>query len=158
MTDNWALQISVKIPHDNDNYRDTLVNLRAATPEELDNLLSFVSGKSAEIGSAVQTIRGGSAVGQVFPGPGTQQVQPDAATAAVQQAQSPQWGTAPQQAPPQWAAPQQAGPAVATGPAPGCVHGPMTPQSGTKNGRAWSAHFCPTPKGTQGQCDPVWGK
>lgn len=153
MTDNWAIQISVKIPHDNDNYRDTLVNLRAETPEQLAALLAFVSGKSAEIGSAVADIRGGAVVGGAFPGPGTQTV----VTSPVPQdpwSQQPP----PAQAPPQWAQPQQ--PPVQQGgpPAPQCAHGAMTPRSGTKNGKAWSAHFCPTAKGTPGQCEPVWGK
>lgn len=57
----------------------------------------------------------------------------------------------------QQAAVQQPDPAPAPGaPGPVCKHGPMTPRSGNKNGRAWSAHFCPA-KGTPDQCDPVWG-
>lgn len=33
-----------------------------------------------------------------------------------------------------------------------CKHGEMQFRSGSKNGRAWSAFFCPTPKGTADQC------
>lgn len=58
----------------------------------------------------------------------------------------------------QQAAPQVPQQQAATPPGPSCQHGPMTFRSGNKNGKAWSAYFCPTPKGTPGQCDPVWNK
>jgi hypothetical protein len=41
-------------------------------------------------------------------------------------------------------------------PAPSCQHGQMTFRSGTKNGKDWSGYFCPTPRGTPGQCKPVF--
>jgi hypothetical protein len=56
------------------------------------------------------------------------------------------------------AAPAQAAPA---GSGPVCVHGPMVARSGGGAGtgkRAWSGHFCPTPKGTVGQCAPQFAK
>ena len=59
--------------------------------------------------------------------------------------------TAPTQQWPQAPAPQ-AGP-----PAAQCLHGAMVHRSGSKNGRDWSGNFCPTPKGTVGQCAPVFG-
>lgn len=41
---------------------------------------------------------------------------------------------------------------------PTCVHGARIHRSGVgKNGKPWSAWFCPTPKGTADQCDPEWG-
>lgn len=81
--------------------------------------------------------------------------------ANVQQAQ--QAATAPIGPATQYITGQQAAPQVpqqqaATPPGPSCQHGPMTFRSGNKNGKAWSAYFCPTPKGTPGQCPPVWGK
>lgn len=39
-----------------------------------------------------------------------------------------------------------------------CVHGAMTRRQGTKNGREWVGWFCPAPKGTQGQCSPIFEK
>jgi len=46
---------------------------------------------------------------------------------------------------------QQAAPAA--GPvAPVCQHGPMTYREGTSARGPWKAYFCPTPKGTPGQC------
>lgn len=148
MTDSFKLQISVKIPHDNDNYRDTMVNLRADTSGELDALLAYVQDKGAEIASAVTTLRAGANVGQAFAGPGTQAVPTEQG-----------WAQQPPPAagPPQWAPQQQAAP-TAGPPAPQCAHGAMTHRSGNKNGREWNAYFCPTPKGTPGQCDPQWVK
>ena len=35
-----------------------------------------------------------------------------------------------------------------------CKHGDMVYRSGSKNGRAWEAFFCPTPKNTPDQCRP----
>jgi hypothetical protein len=39
-----------------------------------------------------------------------------------------------------------------------CKHGEMVPRSGSKNGKPWSGHFCPTPQGTPDQCKPEFGK
>lgn len=149
MTENWKLQVSVKIPHDTDNYRDTLVNLRAETSAELDQLLAYVEQKGASIGSLVAAVRAGANVGTGIPGS-----QP--APPAPQQEQG--WAPPPQQGPPQWAGQQQAPAAAPQGaPGPSCVHGPMTFRSGQGKKGPWTAHFCPTPKGTPGQCEPVWG-
>ena len=40
--------------------------------------------------------------------------------------------------------------------APTCVHGPRTYRTGTSTRGPWAAWFCPTPKGTPGQCEPAW--
>lgn len=40
--------------------------------------------------------------------------------------------------------------------APECKHGAMTWRSGTGRKGEWQAYFCPTPKGTAGQCDPTF--
>jgi predicted RNase H-like HicB family nuclease len=37
-----------------------------------------------------------------------------------------------------------------------CNHGPMIGRKGTGAKGEWKGLFCPTPKGTAGQCDPVW--
>lgn len=56
----------------------------------------------------------------------------------------------------------QAAPAVPAPTAPQadakfCPHGQRTLYNGTKNGRAYTAFFCPLPKGHPDQCGPVWG-
>ena len=38
---------------------------------------------------------------------------------------------------------------------PTCAHGPRKWTTGQKNGKQWSAWFCPQPKG-QSQCSPQW--
>ena len=52
---------------------------------------------------------------------------------------------------PVWAAPPAAAPAGKQ-----CVHGERQFRSGVSasTGKPWSAHFCPTPKGTPDQCAP----
>lgn len=164
MSDNWKIQVSVKLPHDNDNYRDTLVNLRADTPEELATILGWVEGNAASITSAAQTIKASAGVAGAFPGPGTQNVQPGAVQHYQQAAAAPPeqgWPAPAQQGPPAWAgqqqAPAQAAPQAANQPpAPACAHGPMQYRE-SKPGAAktWKAWMCSAPKGP-GQCEPNW--
>lgn len=48
-------------------------------------------------------------------------------------------------------------PQAQAAPGPVCKHGPMQFRSGTgKNGKPWSAHMCPSPKGTPDACEPQW--
>ena len=58
--------------------------------------------------------------------------------------------------PAQWVAAPQAPVAVQSGPL--CQHGQMVLRNGTKNNRAWSGWFCPTPQGTPDQCSPQFNK
>lgn len=37
-----------------------------------------------------------------------------------------------------------------------CNHGPMVARKGNGAKGEWKGLFCPTPKGTVGQCEPVW--
>lgn len=37
-----------------------------------------------------------------------------------------------------------------------CTHGAMVGRKGNGAKGEWKGLFCPTPKGTVGQCDPVW--
>ena len=39
-----------------------------------------------------------------------------------------------------------------------CNHGPMIARKGTGAKGEWKGLFCPTPKGTAGQCEPIWLK
>lgn len=41
---------------------------------------------------------------------------------------------------------------------PSCQHGQRAPRSGASAKGPWKAWFCPTPKGTPGQCDATWVK
>lgn len=41
---------------------------------------------------------------------------------------------------------------------PRCTHGDMVRREGTSAKGPWGAFFCPTPKGTPGQCDPIFDK
>ena len=47
-------------------------------------------------------------------------------------------------------------PSFASAAIPSCQHGPRTPRGGVGAKGPWKAWFCPTPKGTPGQCDAVW--
>ena len=164
MSENWKLQVSVKLPHGPDNYRDTLINLRAESSAELAEILAWVEGNAATIASAAQTIHAQGQVAATFSGGGTVNVQPDpvqhyqqAAAAAPQAVQSqPGWGSAPQGPPPQWAGQQQA-PAQPSGPpAPACAHGAMVYKENKPGAqKTWKAWMCPAPKGP-GQCEPQW--
>lgn len=64
---------------------------------------------------------------------------------------------------PAWAAPQATGweqasppPAAANAAVPVCAHGPRTPRAGNGTNGPYKAWFCPTPKGTPGQCSPIF--
>lgn len=37
-----------------------------------------------------------------------------------------------------------------------CNHGPMIGRKGSGAKGEWKGLFCPTPKGTVGQCEPIW--
>jgi hypothetical protein len=50
------------------------------------------------------------------------------------------------------ATPTPAEPSVAAGPV--CVHGPRVRREGTSGRGPWVGWFCPTKKGTPGQCSP----
>lgn len=39
-----------------------------------------------------------------------------------------------------------------------CAHGVMVKRTGSSAKGEWRAFFCPTPKGTDGQCSPVFAK
>ena len=45
-------------------------------------------------------------------------------------------------------------PPAASGPT--CAHGAMTFRTGTGAKGPWKGYFCPSPKGTPNQCDPIF--
>lgn len=106
------------------------------------NLGGAVIATASALHSEYQTEKqGGNAVPAVV-----------AATGGTVVAETPTY-SAPTPTPAPSAPPVQA---AAPDAAPTCQHGAMSFKSGTsaKTGRAWQAWFCPTPKGTPGQCDP----
>lgn len=140
---NAKVQVNLK---SGEGFDATLVNVYAETPQELENLLRSV----AEYAPLIAEARGAVALAHgIEVKQGSVQVQQEPPTHQPEPPQS-GWGQPAQAAPPSFAQPNNAGPT--------CQHGPMVFRSGEKNGRQWSAHFCPTPKGTPGQCQPVFGK
>lgn len=136
MSENWRIQISPKLTD------GTLVNLRAETPDEAERILEWAINNAAKIGDAVKAVNAVSIVGAALGG----QVVPQQAP--------PQQGTWSQQGSQQ--APAFAQPQAPEGGGKVCIHGPMTLRNGVGKKGPWSAYFCPTAKGTPGQCAPEW--
>ena len=110
-----AIQLNFKIG-------SGLFNGYAQNPEQACSLLVWFRDNAADI-AATQALLEGVAVVTATP-------------PASQQAQSFPPGAQPAQSSYQQPAQQRpAGPGVT------CTHGPMTPRSGSKNGRDWSGHF-----------------
>lgn len=143
MSDDWFAQVSYKF-----GARDHMVNVRSDNPADLGNaakLLDWTALEQAAPENQQRTITAEQAVANVQNAfPGSQEVAPNFATFAGQVTQHVNNGAPLPQAP---AAP----------PAPTCMHGPRVHRSGNKNGKAWSAWFCPQPKGASDQCGPEWG-
>jgi hypothetical protein len=133
VSDDYAIQVSFKTP------TQTLINLRAADEAELSEYLDVLGRQLKTIGAVEQTLK---AMENIYAGMTPAEHLAKQATAPAQSA------------PARPAAAPQA--AQNAGDVPICEHGPMTPVSGVKNGRAWSGHFCPLPKGSPGQCAPVF--
>lgn len=148
MSDSFKIQQNVKVGND-------LINLRADNPGEFEEIANWVIANAGLLVN-VQTALGGVAAVAPLAGNVTKtHVQNDAPAQAVQQYSQPQaqsappsqgsWGQPQQQAPPSFANPATAAPA--------CQHGPMVYREGQSAKGPWKAYFCPTPKGTPGQCD-----
>lgn len=93
---------------------------------------------------AVQLAKGAGAAGPLVVAPTTTASTPSPAVAAP--------------APAGWDAPAAPAPApsFAAATVPTCAHGARTIRKGTSAKGPWVAAFCPTPKGTPGQCDPIF--
>lgn len=148
------IQVNIKT---SDRQDAALINVYAETGQELDGLLQEVIRLSPLIAQAKGAVSVGAsglvqsaAVVNTQPQQGQEppQTRPLTPYEQPQAAPAPQWSQQPPQQ--QFSQPATQGPV--------CQHGPMTHRSGSKNGRDWSGYFCPTPKGTPGQCDPVFGK
>jgi hypothetical protein len=115
MSDDYTIQYSVKTP------RDSMLNLRANTPEEFEKVAAWALQNSARFIDLETAIKG---VPAALAGNVTQvQVQP-----------APTYQQNAYQAPAN----------EPTGPGPSCVHGPMNFRSGTskKTGKPYSGWFC----------------
>lgn len=136
MTDNFVFQVSPKVG-------DTLVNIRSANPEQFEQALAWARDNAHKI---VETVTALQSVGQVPSLAGH-----TAGVSVHQDSASQDSGPVPWSQPQQQAAPSFSQPAQA---APVCRHGPMTFRQGTGAKGPWKGYFCPTPKGTPGQCPP----
>jgi len=107
----------------------TLINIYAANQADLEAQLTAIQDTASLIASVGSSLGTSSAVATV------------AAVAG---------GTV-------VSAPVAAAPAVSYGNN-ACKHGARTQRNGTnaKTGKPWVGYFCPTPKGTPDQCDPVF--
>jgi hypothetical protein len=121
-TEGTKFQINYKL-HDG-----TLINLYAATVQELETGLADIAMNAANIRATGSELSGG--------------VQAPAPTvAAVAQAFN--------------ATPVAAAP-VASGGANSCKHGAMSLRSGVGQKGPWSGYMCAAPKGAPDKCDTIW--
>lgn len=128
------LQINYKTPG------GTLINLYATDAAELDAQLSALSDRVPTIFAVEQAVTAGGHLAQ------GQALAPAPAQPAQTQASPPPVVNTPPQAAPSGAQQGQF-----------CQHGPRQYKEGTKkDGGTWKAWFCPSPKGTPDQCEPVW--
>jgi hypothetical protein len=128
--ENWKLQVSVKSPNGD------LINIRAASADELSVLLEGISDYSTQIAATSKMIAG------------AYNVAPLATTTST--VDTPPWATS---APAPQAAPSATGLSSPT-----CVHGSRKFLSGIskKNGKPYSMWVCPQPQGAE-QCAPTNG-
>jgi hypothetical protein len=122
-TEGTKFQVNYKL---NDG---TLINLYAATVQELEAGLADISMNALNIRATGAELNGGAAV----------------TVAAVAQQFN--------------ATPVQAAPAAAPAPSGGgntCKHGVMTLRSGVGQKGPWSGYMCAAPKGAPDKCDTIW--
>lgn len=124
MSDNWAVQVSVKTK------AGTLVNVRADTPEHLDQLLGQVMLRSEVLSSVERQL--------MEAGGHTQPTQP-VHRAKVDQPRADPWTTPQPEAQ-----------------VPSCPHGPRMWREGTsKAGNPYKMWKCTHPD-RAGECDPIY--
>lgn len=126
------------------NQKGTIITFRGDTAQELNTAISdFIDiGLEFAIANVESVLLGMAAPAQQDPVAVVAQ-----AFNATVVSETPTQGFAP--VPPPVATPTAAGTRV-------CNHGPMTVRKGMGAKGEWKGYFCPTPKGTAGQCDPQW--
>lgn len=128
----WTYQVSPKLPD------GTLVNIRGKEPFGFKKALEDVALLAPDIAATIAALTGTATLAKAGV----------TGTSAPQEPQASNgFGTQPAQPPAQ---PQA--------PAPQCQHGTRTHRKGNGSRGEWQAFFCPTEKGTVGQCDPLWLK
>ena len=128
MSEDYAIQFSVKTP------RDSLLNLRANTPDEFQAAVQWALSNAARFVDLETAIKGVPAA-----------LAANVTVTSVQPNNIPQpsYNVQPTNEPPQ-------GP-----PPPSCMHGPMNYKTGNKNGKTWQGYFCPE---SGSDCKPQWIK
>ena len=129
--ESWQFQASFKHGAD-------MVNVRGNNFDEFEsNLVAFEERGIGIVLSIQQKINAGNAVASVAPVAGSA---PVTATAPVEPN-----GT--------WNQPVTTSQSLSK---PQCQHGQRIGREGNGAKGPWRAYFCPTPKGTPDQCDPIW--
>jgi hypothetical protein len=133
MSEDWSLQASFKVGAD-------MINVRAADIDEFETkLLAFEERAIGTVVSIQQKIDAARNVGASIP-VATATPPVSATTETVKEQQT--WGT-----------PTTTSQTISR---PSCQHGQRVGREGNGAKGPWRAYFCPTPKGTPDQCDPMW--
>lgn len=120
-----------KIQHSVKTREGDMLNVRAADAAEFEKVLSYVEENIGRIAGLGDLIRAVGTAGNVGLLPAQAPVADARASGGNVQSSQP-------------------------ANAPTCQHGAMTFRSGTSGKGPWKGYFCPTPKGTPGQCDPIF--
>lgn len=133
MSEDWSLQASFKVGAD-------MINVRAADIDEFETkLLAFEERAIGTVVSIQQKIDAARNITASIPvATATPPVAATAETVKEQQT----WGT-----------PTTTSQTISR---PSCQHGQRVGREGNGAKGPWRAYFCPTPKGTPDQCDPIW--
>lgn len=158
MSESWKVQASFKFGRN----KDGLLNVRADGVPELKAFLDSLASQdvlgdltvTTELISALDNASGAAvpAAAPAIPAQGVasplQQLRDNAAAGVA---------APPPAAPPsEWGAPAAPVAPAPASTAPTCIHGARGFVTGNKDGRAWSAWMCPTPKGAPDKCAPQW--
>lgn len=136
MSENWGVQASYRFGTN----QQSMLNVRA---EDADTLKIQLDGLAyGEVISSLTHL--------------DQVLQAGTALTPVTSAAAPAPPVIPQQTPAQVQA--QALANYQQTAAPQCPHGTRVHRTGVGAKGPWSAYFCPTPKGTPGQCEPQWDR
>lgn len=136
-SESTVLQANYKTPN------GTLINVYASTPDEFVNVHQFLLSQIPLMFEVESHL---NAAGNVAAQMQVTQVPAPAPQAAPVAPAPTGWG--------QPAAPVTQGFGAPSQPI--CAHGVRTAKSGNGKTGEWRAWMCPTPKGTPGQCDPIW--
>lgn len=137
-----------------DNTTGNLYNVYGRTEAEFVEGLNILKAYLGDIAEVNSLLRAGDAVSsqmQVTNVPPTQVAQ----TQYAEPAPTPAPATPPSAT---WGAPATAPQTASPSSQPMCAHGPRVIRKGVSAKGPWMGAFCPTAKGTPGQCEPQWIK